>query len=194
MQTKILLLIVSAYLLGGIPFGLLIAKLWKVDIRTEGSGNIGATNVFRTIGPLPGILVFVLDLLKGFAPVYFAIQTTANHWLIILIGATAIVGHTYPLFLKFKGGKGAATGLGVLLAIAPDIFAGAVITAFIIIYLTRYVSVGSIITVLLVTSAFVVLDKPLPYSLICLIVAILIIIRHIPNIKRLIAGKENKIR
>ncbi|MFH1576603.1 MAG: glycerol-3-phosphate 1-O-acyltransferase PlsY [Candidatus Margulisiibacteriota bacterium] len=193
MSTNILLVMVAAYLLGSIPFGYLIARIWNIDIRRKGSGNIGATNVFRTIGPLAGSLVFLLDLLKGALPVLLAKQLTANPWLVILVGIATVLGHTYPIFLKFKGGRGAATGLGFLLAVAPDIFIGALILVILIILLTRYVSLASIITSPLVTLAFFLLKRPLPYGLIAALVSVIIILRHIPNIKRLLAGTESRI-
>ncbi|MDD5382112.1 MAG: glycerol-3-phosphate 1-O-acyltransferase PlsY [Candidatus Margulisbacteria bacterium] len=189
-----LLIILLSYLIGSIPFGYLIPRVWNIDIRRHGSGNIGATNVFRTLGALPGALVFVLDLAKGTIPVVVARQITPDPWLIVLAGAAAIIGHTFPMFLKFKGGRGAATGLGILLGIAPDIFAGALLIALAIIAITRYVSVASIITPLLVTAAFIALNRPLPYSIVAGLVSALIIIRHIPNIKRLLSGTEPRIR
>lgn len=187
------LVIVAAYLLGSIPFGFLIPKIWNLDIRRQGSGNIGATNVFRTLGPVAGIIVFILDLVKGTIPVLIAQQVTAEPWLIILVGATAVLGHTFPIFLKFKGGRGSATGLGVLLGVAPDIFLAALILVIIIILITRYVSLASIITPPLVTLAFYLLKRPFPYTLVAGLVTLLIILRHIPNIKRLIRRTEPKI-
>lgn len=193
MTPNILLVILVAYLLGSIPFGFLIPKIWNLDIRRQGSGNIGATNVFRTLGPVAGIIVFILDLLKGTIPVLIAQQVTADPWLIILAGATAVVGHTFPVFLKFKGGRGSATGLGILLGVAPDIFLGALILVIIIILITHYVSLASITTPPLVTLSFYLLKRPLPYTLVAGLITLLIIIRHIPNIKRLIRRTEPKI-
>jgi len=193
MLIKVLVIITGSYLLGSLPFGYLIAKLKKVDIRKHGSGNIGATNVFRTLGPVAGLAVFLLDLLKGTVSILLAQHLTQNPWLIVLAAAAAVLGHTFPVFLKFKGGRGAATGLGVLLGVAPDIFLAAFIIVALIIWITRYVSLASIITPVLVTLAFFLLNRPLPYSLVAALVTILIIIRHIPNIKRLLAGTESKI-
>ncbi|MFH1542591.1 MAG: glycerol-3-phosphate 1-O-acyltransferase PlsY [bacterium] len=187
------LIFLLAYLIGAIPFGFITAKVFNVDIRQQGSGNIGATNVFRTLGPVPGVIVFALDLLKGTAAVYLAQQFFTDPWIIMLTGLAAIVGHMFPVFLKFKGGKGAATGLGVLLGIAPDIFLGAAIVSFLIIALTRYVSVGSMVTVPLVALALLLLDRPQPYVIVTGIVALLVIIRHTGNIKRLLKGTENRI-
>ncbi|MFH1347342.1 MAG: glycerol-3-phosphate 1-O-acyltransferase PlsY [Candidatus Margulisiibacteriota bacterium] len=193
MTINILLAIISAYLLGSIPFGYIIPRIWNIDIRRYGSGNIGATNVLRTIGPVAGTTVFILDLLKGAAAVLLAQQATQNPWLIILAGSAAVLGHTFPIFLRFKGGKGAATGLGFLLAVAPDIFLGALIVVILIVLITRYVSLASIITPILVTLAFYILKRPLPYVLVSGLISILITIRHIPNIKRLLARTEPKI-
>lgn len=187
------MLLLIAYLLGSIPFGLIVARLKDIDIRQYGSGNIGATNVFRIMGPTAGITVFALDLFKGTLAVYLMSLTTSDSWLIILAGFLAILGHTYSIFLKFKGGRGAATGLGVLFGIAPDIFLAAVIVAVAVIATSRYVSLGSIITALFVTAAFFVFGRPLPYTIISAIVALLIIIKHRDNIKRLINQTEPKI-
>lgn len=193
MSTQIILAIIAGYLLGSIPFGYIISKIWNVDIRRYGSGNIGATNVFRTLGPVQGVLVFTLDLLKGTLAISLISLATNRPELIILAGLAAVLGHAYPIFLKFKGGRGSATGLGILLGIAPDIFLGAMILVLIIILLTRYVSLASIITPILVTAALIVLKRPFVYSIATGIVTILIIIRHIPNIKRLLGGTENRI-
>ncbi|MFH1826778.1 MAG: glycerol-3-phosphate 1-O-acyltransferase PlsY [bacterium] len=182
-----------AYLLGAIPFGYLIARLQNIDIRRFGSGNIGATNVFRTLGPVPGIIVFGLDLLKGTLATHLVMQATPNPWLIIGGGALAVVGHSFPIFLNFKGGRGAATALGVVLAIAPDIFLAAAIVAATIIYITKYVSLGSMTTAVFVTGTLIYFQRPLPYSLVSALITALIIYRHIPNIKRLRAGTERKI-
>jgi glycerol-3-phosphate acyltransferase PlsY len=190
----IALVVAAAYLLGSIPFGYLIAKIWNIDIRRYGSGNIGATNVFRVLGVYPGSAVFVLDLLKGTLAIYLARLVTSNPWLIVLAGLAAVAGHMFSVFLKFKGGRGAATGLGILLGIAPDIFILAAAVAALLMFLTRYVSVASMITPLLITAAFYLLKRPLPYAAASGVIAVLIIIRHLPNIKRLYNKTEPKIR
>lgn len=188
-----LLVFVITYLLGSIPVGYLIARYKKIDIRQHGSGNIGATNVFRTLGTNAGITVFILDILKGTLAVYLGMLVSHNPWFIIFCGLAAIIGHSFSPFLKFTGGRGVATGLGVLLGIAPDIFIFAFLFAALVIYVTRYVSVASILTVILVSFALIILGRPLPYCIIAALVSIFIIIRHIPNIKRLMSGSENKI-
>lgn len=188
-----ILVILGAYLLGSIPFGLLISRIWKVDIRTQGSGNIGATNVLRVIGPIPALIVFILDAAKGAAPVFAAAPITQNHWFIIGAGVAAMLGHSFPLFLKFKGGRGVATGVGVLLGIAPLISLSALLTFGFLLALTRYVSISSMLTSILVGGAFLILKQPLPYTIVVWLGVTLILIRHVPNIKRLIAGTEPKI-
>ena len=193
MDLQILTVILLAYVLGSIPFGLIIAKIFNIDIRQHGSGNIGATNVFRTLGPVAGVIVLTLDLLKGTLPVYLAAQVTADPWLIIFAGLAAVLGHTYSIFMKFKGGRGAATGMGILLGIAPEIFVGALIMVILVILISRYVSLASISTPPVVTLAFILLKKPLPYTIVAGLITALIIVRHVPNIKRLIQGTERKI-
>jgi glycerol-3-phosphate acyltransferase PlsY len=193
MLIKIILTFTLAYLLGSIPFGYLIALLFKIDIRQHGSGNIGATNVFRTLGPLAGAMVFLLDLLKGTLAVVATRILIGDAWFVILAALAVVIGHSFSIFLKFKGGRGAATSLGTLLGVAPDIFVVAALLVAAIIYITRYVSVASITVPILVTLAMYFLNRPLPYTIACALVSALIIIRHIPNIKRLLAGTESKV-
>lgn len=193
MQPVYLIYLLLSYLLGSIPFGLLISKIWNIDIRRYGSGNIGATNVFRVLGIIPGVVVFILDLLKGTLATYLGYWAGGDPLLVLLLGVSAILGHMYSIFLGFRGGKGAATGLGVLLGIAPEIFLISTVFAVSIIALTRYVSVGSISTAFLVVVLMLLLHKPLPYIYASFIVAIFILIRHLPNLQRLLAGTEPKI-
>jgi len=180
----------AAYLLGSIPFGFLIAKIWNIDIRKYGSGNIGSTNVFRTLGPLPGTIAFALDFFKGMLAVYMGFWVGGDPLLVILMGVSVVFGHMFSIFLGFKGGKGAATGLGVLAGIAPDVFLVAVIVAAVVIAATRFVSLASILTALTVAALMFILHKPLPYALATFLVAVFILIRHIPNIRRLLNGTE----
>lgn len=183
----------GAYLLGSIPFGLIIAKIWNVDIRKKGSGNIGATNVFRTLGPVPGAIVFGLDFLKGMLAVYIGYWAGGDPVLVLVLGISAILGHMFSVFLGFKGGKGAATGLGVLAGVAPDIFGIAMILAVVIIISTRYVSVASITTSFVAVGLMLLFHKPIPYTLATFLVAVFILLRHLPNLKRLFKGTEAKI-
>ena len=192
MDIQIVLLVAAAYFLGSIPFGYLIAKIWNIDVRRRGSGNIGATNVFRTVGTIPGLIVFILDLLKGTLAIYLSQQIITDPRWIILTGLAVILGHMFPIFLKFKGGRGAATGLGVLLGIAPDVFLGAIIIALLLVAITRYVSITSMLTSVLVPVALFMMERPYPYILFTASISALIILRHIPNIKRLINKTEPK--
>jgi len=187
------IILISGYLIGSIPFGYLISKIWNIDIRRYGSGNIGATNVYRTLGFMIALLVFVLDLAKGTLAVYLAQRIFDAPWLVISTGLAAILGHMYSIFLNFKGGRGVATSAGVLLGIAPDIFLGALIYTLLIILLTRYVSIASMTTPILVTAALFWLKRPLPYTLVIGLVSILILIRHLPNLKRLLTKSEPRI-
>ncbi len=193
MKTEILLVLGICYLLGAIPFGYIIAKIWNIDIRRCGSGNIGATNVLRTLGPVPGFAVFFLDILKGILAIFLINLVTHKAEFIILAGLLAILGHSFSVFLKFKGGRGVATGMGVLLGIAPDIFIAAVIFAAVIIAVTRYISLASVLSSLFVAFLFILLNRPFPYVLLSVLIAVLITVRHAPNIKRILNRTEHKL-
>ena len=192
-NTQLSLVLVAGYLLGSIPTGYLIGKIWNIDIRHYGSGNIGATNVLRTIGPFPGILVFLLDLSKGLLAVIIAQQILNSPLFVVLTGLAAILGNMYSVFLQFQGGRGVATGSGVLLGIAQDIFLAALIFAILLIFLTRYVSLASLLTPIFVAAAFFLLKRPLAYTLVAGVASLFIIARHIPNIKRLLKKSEPRI-
>ena len=202
--------IIGAYLLGSIPFGLLIAKAHGKDLRSIGSGNIGATNVSRALGRKWAYICFVLDVLKGMVPmlVIIFIAKPAEIFMLLLwlvVGCAAIIGHIFPIYLKFKGGKGVATSFGVALGLWPyyTICALIAITIWVVVVLIwRYVSLASIIgsvsfPVVLILAIILRPDWDL-FSLWPLLVAataipLLVIIRHRENIKRLLAGTESKI-
>jgi glycerol-3-phosphate acyltransferase PlsY len=182
------------YLLGSVPTGLLLTKLFsKIDPRKVGSKNIGATNIFRTAGKSLGILTLVGDLLKGAIPVVIAIQWGESHLWIAVSGLSAFLGHIFPIFVGFKGGKGVATALGVYLVISPV----AVLIEFLafagIVWKWRFISLGSIIcaTTIPILVAFFRSDSQ-AYFMISVIIAALILYRHQPNISRLLQGTENK--
>ncbi len=185
----------GSYLFGSLPIGLIVARQWKgIDIRQHGSGNIGATNVFRTVGPAAGTLVFILDVLKGFLPPLVAGRLIPGSSLVMVAAALcAILGHNFSPFLKFKGGKGISTSLGTLIAIAPMVGLIAFGLWAVLLLITRYVSVGSIASALslpLLTPLFYQGD---PYRMGYAVAACLFaLIKHIPNIKRLLNGTENK--
>jgi len=188
----LLALTLFAYLIGSIPFGLLLAKTKGVDIREQGSGNIGATNVLRCLGKPLGITCFVLDVLKGFLPAaLFPTLGNCGAEFGILFGAAAILGHNFPVFLKFKGGKGVATSAGVLLGVAPLAVGLGILTWAIVFFVSGYVSLGSIIAALAVAATGWVRYDSITATALTLLGA-LAIYRHRANIKRLLAGEENK--
>ncbi|MEI8207203.1 MAG: glycerol-3-phosphate 1-O-acyltransferase PlsY [Kiritimatiellales bacterium] len=188
-----ILLTALAYLIGSIPFGLLIAKTQGKDIRTMGSGNIGATNVLRCLGKPLGITCFVLDVLKGFLPAkFFPILGLIDPNFGILFGSAAILGHNFPVFLKFKGGKGVATSAGVLLGVAPLAVAIGLLTWGIVFYTSGYVSLGSIIAALVVILTGWTTGYGPAIATALTLLGALTIWRHRTNIQRLIAGTEHK--
>jgi len=192
----ILLIIIISYLIGSIQSGILIGKIiYKTDVRQFGSKSSGATNIQRTIGLKPGIFVLVLDILKGFLPILFIEIFTEENILGVMSCIFLVLGHCYPVFHKFKGGKGVATGFGSVVVLLPYIVLGIPI-ALPIIYKTRYVSlgaiVGCIISIFLII-LFVALELLPSENLIILFVPLLIIYKHKQNIIRLIQKKENKI-
>jgi glycerol-3-phosphate acyltransferase PlsY len=185
---------VAAYLFGAVPFGLLVAKSRGVDIRTQGSGNIGATNVFRVIGKGWGVFTFVLDALKGFLPsfVFPRLAGLDPDWG-VLFGIVAILGHSFPVYLKFKGGKGVATSAGMLLGVAPiAVLVGFVCWVLCMIF-SRIVSLSSIVATIAVAVTVWVLDPAaLVVNVALTILAVLVIWLHRANIKRLLNGTENR--
>lgn len=189
-----------SYLLGSIPTGFLVAKAKGVDIRTQGSGNTGATNVFRVLGKKPGIFVFICDALKGFVAVWLCWHYFANGHLSpaltgILGGIASILGHNFPLWLKFKGGKGVATSLGVVIGLVPLAAGAAFIVWAIAFFVSRYVSLASLLAAIAVP-ATVAIDpatrSKMPLLIFAIIAALLVVVRHKTNIQRLIAGTENR--
>ena len=194
-------LILAAYLLGSIPIGLLLARAKGVDIRTVGSGNIGATNVFRSVSKTLGILTFVGDALKGFVPAFvFPILgqrlagTFQGSEIGVLCGFAAIAGHNWPVFLRFKGGKGIATSAGVLLGIAPAAV-GIGLTAWILLFVTsRYVSVASIGAAIVVPASSWILYLPdgLLLPSVLTLLGVIAVWRHQSNIQRLRTGQEHR--
>lgn len=190
---ELLLLVVAAYLIGSIPFGLIIGKLiWKKDLRQYGSHNIGATNAWRVLGKKAGILIFILDFLKGQIGVFLGAYCLASPGAMVLGGLFAVIGHMFPLFAAFKGGKGVATGLGVLAALMPKVTIIVAIFWLVVVLLTRYVSVASIGAAVLATILAAAFKEPTPYFVFTLVAAIMIVLRHRENIARLKSGRENR--
>lgn len=197
------LALVLAYLLGSIPFGFLIVKIASgADIRETGSGGTGATNVTRKAGKGAGIVTLIFDTLKGVAAVTVARLLTGEEgttWVVAGAGVLAVVGHCFPVWLKFKAGKGVATGLGVFLAIVPWAVLAAAIVFFVVVWRTRFVSLGSILAAAFVPLWVLAMHlwlEPiinfLPIIAALCAASAIIIIKHHENIGRLIAGTENK--
>jgi acyl phosphate:glycerol-3-phosphate acyltransferase len=196
---------VGSYLCGSLPFGYWVGKLKGIDIREHGSGNIGATNVIRVLGKKIGIPVFLLDMLKGVLPVvvagYYAQQCgiLEIEWIKIIAGLSAIFGHMFTFWLSFKGGKGVATGAGVMLAIMPleTVLSGVVWYGCL--KLWRYVSLASMIAAgVIPLIAMIRMYYSDQWSWVLLIfsiiIAVLVIVKHHSNIKRLLAGTESKVK
>jgi glycerol-3-phosphate acyltransferase PlsY len=194
-NTAQIILFIAAYLLGSLPFGLIIAKIKGVDIRAQGSGNIGATNVTRVIGKKLGAVVLVLDLLKGALAVVIALNFGDENYIPALCAAFAVLGHIFPVWLKFKGGKGVATTLGVLLALSP-IVGVAVIASWIVTYIiTKISSLSALVAVALSpVFAYFIETSGLQIVYLCVFLELVIIASHHENIKRLIKGEEKKIK
>ena len=207
----------GSYLVGSLPFGFWIAKMRGIDIREHGSGNIGATNIFRILGAPTGIMVFLLDILKGFTPVAIGkvmvelnvkfsqpafIEPAGNHQLIstacVLFALAAIVGHNYTFWLGFKGGKGIATSAGAMLAFMPEVCAGSLILWIIVFYFSRYVALASMVAALAIPLQTVALGLiyatpvNMPEFFFGVFGSIMAIWRHRSNISRLMAGKEDR--
>ena len=200
----VIVVLAAAYFIGAIPSGVIIGRLWRgVDIRSYGSGGSGATNVARTLGPKAGAAVFASDFGKGIIVAVIARLVSPDAaWLVALAGTVAVLGHMFPVYIRFKGGKGVATGFGALVVISP--FAGVVaLIGVAIAALTRYVSLGSImgsslsLALLVVLSVFELtvlgIRHDLWYLLFAIPVGLLIVWRHLSNIDRLAKGDESRL-
>jgi len=188
------LVLLIAYLVGSIPFGYIIAMLVKkTDIRQYGSGNIGATNILRVMGWRTALPVFALDLAKGVAAVLLARAVSDLPAVYLGAGFLAMVGHSFPVYLKFKGGKAMATSIGVLLALSGWITLIVIACFLLIVYFTRYVSLGSMTAMVLTPLLFFILGFELPYVIFGIGAAILVVARHHENISRLLKGTESKL-
>lgn len=188
------LIIISAYLIGSIPFGFLLARFWKgIDIRKHGSGNIGATNVWRTLGKGPGIIVLLLDALKGVTAVMLAKQLGTNDLVALGAALAVMAGHSFPLWLGFKGGKIIATGAGAVLAITPVPLLLALLVWVTTVALSRYVSLGSILAAISLPIWVALFDREPSTLVFSLLAASFAVWKHSSNIKRLLNGTEFRI-
>ena len=192
---KTALIIISCYLLGSIPFGYIVGKLFKkVDIRELGSGNIGTTNAFRILGPPLASLVLIGDIGKGIFSIYLVQYLNIDNLLIITIAGLAVIcGHDWSIFLGFKGGKGIATTFGVVFALNPIISILAVIVWVVVLIITRYASLSSILAVISIMILTILFKQPYEYIVLGALIIILSIFKHKENIERLKSGKERKI-
>lgn len=189
------LTILIAYLIGSIPNGLIVGKfMCGVDIRQFGSKNIGATNAYRVLGPWPAFWVFITDALKGVAGVMMGQWLDGNTIALLAGGIAAMAGHNWSVFLKFKGGRGVATGLGVIAVLVPKVTAIVFIVWALIVYTTRYVSLGSIVAAILVPLSMWFFNESIEILLFGIVAALFVILRHKPNIERLLKGEELKIK
>lgn len=205
-------LVVSAYLLGSIPFSYLVVRLFAgADIRQHGSKNVGATNVARTFGKLPGILALILDMAKGYAAVMVARWITARpdwpfeanaaagpmqsrEFWIALAALIAVLAHMFPVWLRFHGGKGVATATGAFLALDPIVIAAAIIVFIIVLITTRFVSLASIVSAASIPIFFHLLANNAPYwrVMLSIPIAIAVIVKHHSNIRRLVRREERR--
>lgn len=184
--------IIGAYLLGSIAFGIVASKLFGLpDPRTVGSGNPGATNVLRSGKKTAAILTLLGDALKGFLPVWLAIQSNMLMWVVASVGIAVFLGHLYPIYYKFKGGKGVATALGVMLALSPLLGLSALVTWIVVFTVSRYSSLGAIVAAgMAPLYAWLLLMPYKNYVIAVTIMSILLIWRHKKNIHNLLDGTE----
>ncbi len=192
-----IVLIVIAYLLGSIPVGLIVARLMGgADPRKSGSGNIGATNIVRTLGKGAGVVTLIGDMAKGAGPVFYALYYLGNAGgpnLVSLVALATVCGHIFPVYLGFKGGKGVATALGVLVVVSP--LAALICAAVfgVIVFFTRYVSLGSMYAAVTMPLALALVPGKLYFVPVSVLIAMLIVFKHKDNIKRLRERTENRL-
>ncbi len=181
------------YVLGSVPTGYLVGRAFGVDVREVGSGNIGTANVLRAAGKSAGILTLAGDMLKGLIPVVVARISTGNEWLIAAVAFAAVIGHCWPVFLRFKGGKAVATGAGTTIGLAPVVGLGLFTFWWAVVLVSRYTSLGAIITMTAGPVAFLLTGQPWPYVLYTVVGSSLVIWRHRDNARALLKGTERKI-
>jgi glycerol-3-phosphate acyltransferase PlsY len=184
------LLTIFAYLVGSVPSGFILGRLAGVDVRDAGSGNIGATNVARVLGKGLGLLTLLADTAKGFAPVYISQRLEINDTALALVAIAAVLGHLYPLFLKFHGGKGVATAFGALLALAPLGTAVMALAFAVAVFCSRTVSLGSIAAALAAPISLWAFSYSVELVALGVFLGAMVILRHRDNVKRLLAGTE----
>lgn len=190
---KNILLLLLSFILGSVPFGIIVAKTKGIDLKRVGSGNIGATNVLRSVGKWPAVLTLFGDILKGSLAVaagrYFGVEPLYEG----LMGISAILGHNFSLFLGLKGGKGVATSIGMLIIYTPKVAFFTLILWVMIVFFTKYSSLGAIVSFGLLPINIVLFDYDKTKVLVTVLISLFILMRHKDNIQRLIKGTERKI-
>jgi glycerol-3-phosphate acyltransferase PlsY len=189
-------IVAFAYFLGSVPFGILVARLFDqgVDLREVGSGNIGATNVARAVGKAGGILTLLLDVGKGIFAMSLAsivVEARVDLWL-ALVGGAVFLGHVFPVYMNFRGGKGVATSLGIVLFLSPVTAFLLVVLFSLVFYFTRYVSLSSLCAALALPPVMALLATSRHYVTLSLVLTFLVVFTHRDNIQRLLAGQEKK--
>jgi len=189
-------LVLFAYFLGSVPFGILVTRIFagNVDLRETGSGNIGATNVARAAGKAAGVITLFLDIGKGVLPMVLADMLVGENYLwLSLVGGAAFLGHVFPVYLNFRGGKGVATALGVVLYLSAVTTFVLLVLFALILYFTRYVSLGSLCAAVALPILMALLGPPSRNTVtLCLLISLVVIYKHRENIHRLLTGQENK--
>ncbi|WP_205544187.1 glycerol-3-phosphate 1-O-acyltransferase PlsY [Rubrobacter indicoceani] len=188
-----LILILAGYLLGAIPSGIVVGRAYGVDVRSVGSGNIGTANVLRAAGKGAAALTMVGDMLKGLVPVLLARLLTDNEWLVAAVALAAVIGHCWPVFLGFKGGKGVATGAGTALGLAPLVGLLMFALWWAVALITKYTSLSALVVMLVSPLIFILFGQPWPYVLYAVLGGAAVIWRHRTNVRALMAGTERKV-
>lgn len=187
------LLILFGYLLGSVPTGVLAGRLFGVDVRTVGSGNIGTANVLRAAGKWAAILTLVGDMLKGLVPVVIARLVLDNEWAVALVAFAAVAGHCWPVFLKFRGGKAVATGAGTSIGLAPLVGLGLFAFWWAVVLVSRYTSLGAISVMIVSPGVFWLTGQPTAYVVYTVVGGALVLWRHRENARALLAGTERRV-
>lgn len=191
---KEIFILLLAYLIGSIPFALIVGKLaGGVDVRNYGSGNLGGTNAFRVLGWKVGVSVILADIIKGVLATYLGLKL-GGELVGILAGVSAAVGHCYPLFAGFKGGKGVAVGAGIYIVLAPKSIFLAAIVFILTLLISKYVSLSSILAALTIGLSTLVFKSSLFLTVLTWLLVIFVVYRHRSNIKRILAGTENRVK
>ena len=187
------LLVLIGYVLGSVPTGFLVGRAFGVDVRKVGSGNIGTANVLRAAGKWAAALTLLGDMLKGLIPVVLARVFVENAWVIAAVALGAVLGHCWPVFLRFRGGKAVATGCGTTIALAPAVGLSLFAFWWAVVLLSRYTSLGAISVMVVSPFVFWLTGQPLPYVLYTVVGGALVLWRHRENARALLAGTERKV-